>query len=393
MASLRSRAIADYQGNFPLDTGLLLYHDVGPADWLIGRTDGSSTGPYVNDLSTAAGSWGHSSFWETALGDWMKAGYQEGSAGSGHLTQLAGPAVHSTLETSNDRTAAFGQARQAIVADWIARKSITLGHGFAVAGGVMGPRSDGRNGYTIFSEPFWGLDTDTQLATTGIAHLVGRILQFQDLFSYPNFRARRMRSLALNSTPALTIPQVVNYGRSFDGLLGITEDGVLRPNVLHTVYQDHLNPRRMIAVFINDWKARVGDTFQFNPAWYTEFLPATAGWYKMTKYVFTAYGYTTEDLGHALNSTVLPMSMDGSEVWAITFDFESGLVFDYRYDDASGYTSVPLPTTQERYRIEDIQGDGERFQFGFRSDLPDEEIEITSMMMRVIPLGRSKTQG
>ena len=391
--ALRTQAIADYQGNFPSDTGLLLFHDVGPADWLIGESDGSATSFYTNDLTTTAGGWGHSPFWETALGDWMRAGYTEGNNNAGTMSNVAGVVTHPTLEAAPARTGLYGQARQVIASEWMTRKSISMGADFTASAGIMGDRSDGRNGYTIFSEDNYGLKADTQIATWGIAHLIGSLLRLQEQFSYVNFRGRRMRSLALTSTAALSVPQTVTYGRSFDGLIGITEDGALRQNVLHTVYQNHLNPRQLIAVFVNDWKERVGDTFQFTPAHYTEFLPATAGWYKVTKYVFTAYGFTTEDLGHEINPAIFPISIGPSEVYALVFDFESGLNFDYRYDDAATYTSVPIPTSQERHRIEDIHGDGERFQFGFRSDLPDEEIEITAMMMRVFPLGRSQTQG
>lgn len=381
LEDLRTRAEAQLAISYPAEKRVLLYEEM-LCDLLAGISDGSDRPSCQNVISTLAGSWSSTPIFETALGDWTSCGYYKGFQNLGHYTTAIGSSQLAALEGLSSETGTMGAVRQAAVVDWLfGRKLITLDHGFGVSGGQMGERKDGFAGYTIFSDAVYGLDNPVSFSA-----LVARLLQASNRFSDINTKWRRVRSLRMVSTTAA--PLRINAS-ALGHDIGIRES-TTRPNILHAVFQDPDNPLRLVGIFVNDWKEKRTDTFEFDPSLYTDFIPGSAGWVAATKYEMQPQGVDDgEQLFSQSEKKTIPIELDGSGVVCVEFLFDGDLIFCYRYDDDE-FVEVPIPVSQAEHRIEKISGAGGRFQYGFRSLLPDVSFKIVSLALRVLGLNRSQ---
>jgi hypothetical protein len=362
LQGLRARLAASNGGQW------MQFDDGGPIDYLLGQLDGSSATFRRLALTTSPGSWGMSPLFVTALGDFVRTGFYE-NGGHGHLDKGL---------VTNDF------AREALLADWMhGRKLLTLGH-VAAASGVTGRRRDGEDAYSPLNEETHGIRD-----LTSPASLIARLLQVQQTFQHGNFHGQRMRSLQRLSTGS--DPSAIS-DPSFEGHdLGSHETGTQRPYLMHCVFADPSNRRRLIAVIANPSASTRGDSFAFLPAWYRSLIPGRAGAYKVTKYSFNPTVVAPTVLGFGTGSFEISEKLDPGEVVAYVFEFVSGLRFQFRFDDNS-FEELDVAYQQTRARVGPITGQGARFQYAFADDQPDEDVKIASMDMRVFLLGQSENK-
>ena len=369
LRGIRKDMVAQHGHWFALD-------EFGPDAYLLGESDGSTRTFVRNDIGSADGSWGYSPFFVTALGDFARSG----TYAAGHHGTTAGVAGIAAVENG-----AIGPTlRQAIVADWLlCRKTLSLFLSADATTSLIGTLPSGKTGRTPFVDASFGRDN-----LTSISALMSRMIQFQTTFDYANFEGKGARSLQRIGTA--TVPLTPENGAVEDHNVGITELGRVRAQVVHAVIVDPANPRRLIAVFVNDAKTATADAYRFKPSFYDDTLPGTLGGYRMTQYTFSPTGVVTKDLGQRADDFAFTVSLTGCGLVAVVFDFSSALQFIYHYD-GDAETKVPIPSDQDRVRVADIHGGpGERITIGFETDLPDEDFAISAIELRWRALGKSE---
>lgn len=355
------------------------FEDDAPIDCQIGKTDGSSSTWRQMKLTTGAGSWGMSPFWITALGDYVRSGFYD-NLSLGHVTAAATAAFYPLYESGG----VSGFVRESILADWMhSRKLISVGHAAHVIG-LMGTRPDGADAYTPFNNTDYGISNGASVAA-----MMARLVQAQIAFGNANFHGQRMRSLQRLGTGTEESKRGLAGFEDHD--IGSHEQGGVRPYLMHCCFADPANRRRIVAVLANPSLAKRGDSFRFRPAKYRGLVPGHVGAYRVTKYVFDVDGWVTTDLGVRHGSFEITEQIETSEVVAYTFDFVSGLRFIYRYDD-DNFTEMDMSPAQTHMRLAPLQGQGARFQFGFRNDHPDETFELAAINFRHFLVGGSRSR-
>jgi len=369
---LRSLLIASH-------TDWEFYDDYGPHDWLIGESDGFVKTTRRQDIASSNGSWAPSPFFVTALGDYMRMGWYEGGNNLGHVSTLLGETLWVTVAEGTSS----GAIRESMTWDWLqGRKLISLHCKMDVSSKMgSGSGAAGADAYTPFFHSSAGYGVNGTLS-----RMMAQMIQVQEAFSFSNFQGARMRSLErLNLTTRTTLSTLYSDGHD----LPIVESGSSRPTFQHAVFQRVDEPRKIVAVLVNDQTSDGGDSYRFRSSWYDKQVPGGVGAFRVTKYTFRHDGWDTEDLGVHKGDFSFSAALLSSEIVAYEFHFESGLRFIYAYDDDDDQ-EVPIPLEGARSRVEDIHGHGERIQVGFKSDLPDEEVEVTSIHLRLRGLGRSE---
>lgn len=353
------------------------YDEYGPYDWLIGESDGFIRTSRRQDLATGNGSWAASPFFVTALGDYLRMGWYEGNE-NGHATTSLGESAWVTVMEG-----ALGeQAREGMVWDWMNRKllsmSFKMDSSSKMGTGTLPDRSDA---YTPFYHSSAGMEVNGTFA-----RLMALLINVQNCWSFSNFTGARLRSLRRLSRSTIAA-RATSYPEGHD--IPIQEIPSVRNRHQHQVFQVSSDPRKIVAVIVNDSTNDYNDSYQFVKDWYKDYVPGGAGTYTLTKYTFRHDGWDTEDLGIHYGDYSWVETMESSTVVAYEFHFNSGLRFTYSYDqDAT--QELPIPASGARVRVEDIHGHGERFKFGFKSDLPDESVTISSVSLRLRGLGRSE---
>lgn len=362
----------------------ILLEDQGPHDWQVGRTDGHILTDFRLDFVSSAGSWGGSPFFTVAFGDFHHGGMYRSENAYGHIQggQLSALDLPATWELIHDQVA------ENMVADWLfSRKLPTI----FVTPTVPGQNaSSSRGGGQASWTPFYHGTAGINIPGSG-SLLLARMIQVSLLWGIP-YKGLRLRSLDLVSTTRVTSPADNPAAEGHD--MAPWEDGESRPQLFHAVFRNPANPRQVIALFLNEAKSSTrSDAYRFTPTWFSKWIPSSLGAYVVSKYDFSATGSTITTLEEAWEQGAydFQVALDPGEVVAYVFDFTSGLTFRYRYND-DDYESVPISSSQDRVRVEDIHGSGDRFQYGFHSDLPDEEVEITKVILRKEDLGRSQSK-
>jgi hypothetical protein len=361
-------------------------NDDGPCDVLVGVTDGFTTTTRVNRLTNQPKSWGASPFFITAFGDLMRMGSYRNN-GTGHIATNAGEAAYSLLEATG--TTEF--VRESIAFDWFhGRKLVTVNHQ-AVTGSKMGDKTTpaGNDSFTPLYHTTFGLSN-----SLSIAALITRFSQVQIAFTESNFYGRRLRSLKEQDAATITslLDQTVSPGSHEGHDVYSTESGVKMPAIFHTVFAHRTDPRRVIAVLAHPFNGNAGQVFDFDPALYESDVPGYLGAYDVTRYVFGPENWTTQALGTFRGVFQITEKLGPSEVVAYEMNFTSTFRFVYKYDD-DALKDIPISTQQDRIRLEDIHGSGERFQCGFLSDgIDNDEAAISAMAFQAQPRGKSETK-
>lgn len=356
-----------------------LFQDAQPIEYLLGMLDGTSQTWRKMALTTSKGSWGLSPFMVTALGDFMRTGFYDNS-GLGHISGATGKALYAAYEAAG----VSGFVREALLADWLyCRKLISIGH-LPGPAGVLGATPTGDDAYTPFNHEAYGSGL-----STSIAAMMARMVQAQIAFTHANFHGQGMRSLErLGGTFEASARGLLGY----DGHdIGSQETGANRSHLMHAVVADGANRRKIIVFIGNPSLVQRGDSFRFKPAWFRGLVPGRVGAYRVTRYDFAVDGWTTTDLGIRHGNFEIVEQLQTSQFVAYTFEFVSGLRFKHRYDDEA-FTEIDMAPEQTHMRIEPIQGQGARFQFGFVNDHPDEPFELASIELRTFLMGRSKNR-
>jgi hypothetical protein len=354
-----------------------LIEESGPSDYLIGKSDGCTKSYRRNNLTTAAGGWSSSPLFQVALGDFCPAGtYQNGVLG--HLSTSVGKAAYSLYESSG----ITGAVREAIAFDWLSGKLLTIHHRPDATGKMGdGSRPDRQDSYTPLWHETYGIEDKTTVAA-----LVGRLLRVQLELGMITQRYHRVRSLRIRGAQVSTgsYPPV-GYQ---DHDLPASE---VPYAIQHAVFQDGSNPRKLWLVLVNPSQNNRGQVFGFYPDWYADVVPGYRGGYSITKHYIDPLEVNAVSEGTKRGPWSFMESMSPSQVIVYEVTFTGSLRLVYRYDEDT-WTEEPLDSALELNRVEEIHGQGHKFQYGFLADLPDEDVNVSKVSLRVRGLGRSATR-
>jgi hypothetical protein len=354
-----------------------LLEERGPSDYLVGRSQGCTATYRRNLLTTSEGSWAAAPLFQAALGDFLPAGIYL-NEGLGHLTTAVGKAGWSLYESAG----ITGGVREAIAFDWLSGKLLTIAHR-PDATGKMGDKSrpDRQDSYTPLWHETLGIED-----TTTVAALVGRLLRVQlELGMIPQ-RMHRVRSLRVRGAQVSTgnWPPVGFEDHNLPS-------SEIPFAVQHGVFQDSTDPRKLWLVLVNPSQNARSQVFGFYPDWYSDTVPGYRGGYSITKHTVDPLEVTETDEGTKRGPWTVMEALGPSEVVVYEITFSSSLRLVYRYDDGT-WSEEPLDSALHRNRVEEIHGHGHRFQYGFLADLPDEQVNVSKVSLRVRGLGRSETQ-
>ncbi len=289
-----------------------LWEEDGPYDWLLGLVDGHTRPNIRLDLTTSAGSWGASPFFQTAWGPWYRFGGYLANR-EGHFTNYGGGDFYSAYFEGT----ASKNFREALVGDFMLGRLPSVGVSPDPAH-VMGTRRNGEPAYTPFFHATHGMDVPGSLAG-----LCARLVQFQLAFRNVNVFGQRCRSLQrLGTTTVATNPLSIEPSHDDFHNLGVDELGARRAPLFHSVTQDPEQPRRWIALFVNESRSRRSSRYRFDPALYAEPAALGNGRYAVTRFEVAPGGVASLSKSVASGITELMVALEAAEVAVITFELD-----------------------------------------------------------------------
>lgn len=360
-----------------------IWDEDGPYDWLLGVIDGHTRVSRRLDLTTIPGSWGQSPFFQVAWGDRYRFGGHFADR-EGHITNYLGPTIYEEFFIEPTESSKY---REAMVADFTHGRLPSFGV-YPAADGQLGVRPDGQPAYTPFFHATHGMTVEGTYA-----QMFARLTQASLFFEMAHVRGLRVRSLRRKTTTLVDCNFLLDVaGHGSWHAIGADENGRQRAPLMHMVMRDHLNPRRLIAYFINDYPSSTrASAYEFDPALYQDVIPLGGEGYRVTRYRAEHDEVVEVESKWKIGKHQFPVSLDPSGVEMYVFDFSSGLRFVYAYDDEE-LREVAMPIDQKRHRIEDIHGAGELCIWGFKNELPDQDIAIAKVFLRIFAQGRSETR-
>lgn len=358
-----------------------IYEEDGPYDWLLGRVDGHTRVCRRLDLTTTRGSWGQSPLFQTVWGRWYRFGGHLANR-EGHITNYLGADVYEQFFIEEDEAKKY---REAMVADFCNGRLPSFGI-YPATDGVLGTRPDGVAAYTPFYHATAGMSVDGTYA-----QMFANLIQFQLFFDSVNVFGQRVRSLQRTGTTTLTTT-FLNTIAAHDAwhAIGSDELGTSRAPLFHFVMRDPVNPRKLVAVFINPDVVARGASYVFDPDLYDGHVPIRTAGCKMTRYACNYDGVEEVSSGMIRGRHRLAVRLEAGAVEAYTFEF-SELQFIYRYDD-DDFVELDMAVDQLNQRVEPLQGQGARFQFGFESVFSQSEWRIATAKLRAYMMGRSENR-
>ncbi len=372
------RILTAMRANIPAPYQFL--EESGPYDWEVGITDGFARTQVRRELTTQAGSWGASPLFQVAWGAWQRSGMYA-NQGAGHVTNLANASGAYAAFYEGTGAKVF---RESLVSDFLLGKLPTLSIS-PVPTDAMGTRPDGQPGYTPFFHAQFGMSVASSMAA-----LFARLVNLHLVQAGITVAGQRVRSLERRGKSL--VPSNLNVLPGLDGHdLPGTEYGSQRPPLFHAVFRDPTNPRRLVAIFINDSKSPRGDSYTFHPGWYFDTVPLGHDGYVVTQGYVLPTSVSGGRLGFFHGNKDFAVALQPGEVFVMAFEFSSGLRFRYGYDDEP-LREVPIPIDQTKVTIADLHGSGAKLQIGFANDLPDQDFKISAADLRVFKQGQSESK-
>jgi hypothetical protein len=377
------------------DPEFQIHEEDGPFDWAVGFLDGHTRTVRRLDMTniikhpSSTGGWGVTPFFLVVWGQFHRMGAFQDAFG-GHLTNFGGQAVYDAVM---EAPSAAKNYREALVSDFMMGYLPSFGVSTDV-GDTFGTTPSGKVAYTPFFHPTLGKNNPVSLAA-----LFSRLVQFELNFGMANICSQRVRSLERLDSSSVTInPLATDNGHESFHTIGVDEGGSNRAPLFHGVFRSDDDPRLLRAVWINDYTARRGGSYRFDPSRYIKDVPLGASastsnipGYTVTKHTVNHDGIVSDAAVFVRASSDYSISLGPGEMVVYDIDFGSDLRWQYAYDNET-MREIALPATQTQVTIEDHHGAGRRFIFGVKSDLPDQDYKIASVDLRVFKQGESEKQ-
>ena len=287
----------------------------GPYDWMVGLVDGHTRTVRRLDITTlvshpsSPSGWGVSPFFQTVWGEYYRFGGFQG-AFEGHVTNFGGASIYDAVWGGTGQK----NYREAMVGDVMVGYLPTVGvspnpaHSLGTVTGLG----------TVYMP--WNHPTIGRSAPTSFAALLCRLVQLNLHYKNAIYLGRRMRSLVRYGQSTVDYaPLSVSFGHEDFHSIGVDENGKKRKPIFDAVFLDHVSPRRLLAVFVNDGTVGRKDEYEFDPEHYPELLPMGARGYSVTRTTVNHDGVTSESLPSATGEFEFDVELGPGEV--VVYEF------------------------------------------------------------------------